>query len=258
MWHGHEDFVGRKLKKAFCSGLYEGTVKSYDSNAQFFRILYEDGDEEDLDVNELESLLLPSAAKAAPSTTVAKAGPFAAAAKVAPSAAKAAPSAAMAEAGPFAAAKAGAATTAAKAAPTTLAAKAAPSGATPALTAAKRKLACAESESIDLDATTDEQPAAAPMDASTDEGTSRRSSRIRANMETAREADDFRKIFKQTDESSARPKAKAAKKGNGAKPNSRKGDFFLTPQQKAEQAEREKREADELQVGGYSPQPTAL
>ena len=59
------DAVGRKLKKAFGSAVYGGIVKAYDANTGFFHVVYEDGDEEELEFSELEPLLLRACDKGA-------------------------------------------------------------------------------------------------------------------------------------------------------------------------------------------------
>ncbi|PKI57737.1 DDT domain-containing protein PTM [Punica granatum] len=51
------DFIGRTVKKAFRGfGTFSGTVKSYDASSRFFKVVYEDGDSEELELSELVSL----------------------------------------------------------------------------------------------------------------------------------------------------------------------------------------------------------
>ncbi|CAA3031739.1 DDT domain-containing PTM [Olea europaea subsp. europaea] len=53
------EFVGRKVKKEFEGhGTFFGSVESYDASTGFFKIVYEDGDSEELDLNEISSLLV--------------------------------------------------------------------------------------------------------------------------------------------------------------------------------------------------------
>lgn len=54
-----EWFVGREIRKLFMGKCYKGTVTEYDKESGWYRILYEDGDAEDLDWKELEEVLLP-------------------------------------------------------------------------------------------------------------------------------------------------------------------------------------------------------
>ncbi|KAF5186897.1 Ddt domain-containing protein ptm [Thalictrum thalictroides] len=52
------ELVGKTVKKEFLGlGIIKGIVKSYDPINQFFEILYEDGDSEELDCNEIVSIL---------------------------------------------------------------------------------------------------------------------------------------------------------------------------------------------------------
>lgn len=52
------EYVGRKVKKEFQGyGIFTGTVRSHDSSSGYFRIEYEDGDSEELDLFEMSSLL---------------------------------------------------------------------------------------------------------------------------------------------------------------------------------------------------------
>ncbi|KAL6853717.1 hypothetical protein ACP4OV_019746 [Aristida adscensionis] len=50
---------GRKVKKLFGSTYYLGKVVKYDSESNWYTIVYDDGDQEDLEWCELEELLLP-------------------------------------------------------------------------------------------------------------------------------------------------------------------------------------------------------
>ncbi|KAF5747547.1 hypothetical protein HS088_TW05G00270 [Tripterygium wilfordii] len=50
---------GREVKKKFGEHYYLGTVTKSDRETGWYRVLYEDGDSEDLDWNELEEVLLP-------------------------------------------------------------------------------------------------------------------------------------------------------------------------------------------------------
>ncbi|XP_019157814.1 PREDICTED: DDT domain-containing protein PTM-like isoform X2 [Ipomoea nil] len=60
-----EEYLGRTVKKKFKRfGVFTGTVESYDSESGFFKIVYEDGDSEELDLSELVDLLDGSAADA--------------------------------------------------------------------------------------------------------------------------------------------------------------------------------------------------
>nr|GMD64766.1 DDT domain-containing protein PTM [Ipomoea batatas] len=53
-----EQYLGRTVKKKFKRfGVFTGTVESYDSESGFFKIVYEDGDSEELDLSELVDLL---------------------------------------------------------------------------------------------------------------------------------------------------------------------------------------------------------
>ncbi|KAL3529989.1 hypothetical protein ACH5RR_009311 [Cinchona calisaya] len=52
------EYVERKVKKEFQGyGIFTGTVRSYDSRSGYFRIEYEDGDSEELELSEMASLL---------------------------------------------------------------------------------------------------------------------------------------------------------------------------------------------------------
>ncbi|KAI3915843.1 hypothetical protein MKX01_013299 [Papaver californicum] len=50
---------GREVRKLFGDEFYSGKVKQYDKEAGWYRVVYEDGDSEDLEWNELEEILLP-------------------------------------------------------------------------------------------------------------------------------------------------------------------------------------------------------
>ncbi|XP_026425738.1 uncharacterized protein LOC113321966 [Papaver somniferum] len=50
---------GREVRKLFGDEFYSGKVKKYDKEAGWYRVVYEDGDSEDLEWNELEEILLP-------------------------------------------------------------------------------------------------------------------------------------------------------------------------------------------------------
>lgn len=50
---------GREVLKLFMGRYYTGTVLEFDKKTGWFRVLYEDGDSEDLDWHELEEILLP-------------------------------------------------------------------------------------------------------------------------------------------------------------------------------------------------------
>lgn len=50
---------GRKVRKLFGDTYYTGKVDKYDSESNWYNIIYDDGDQEDLEWCELESILLP-------------------------------------------------------------------------------------------------------------------------------------------------------------------------------------------------------
>ncbi|KAG1337957.1 putative dirigent protein 17-like [Cocos nucifera] len=50
---------GRKVLKLFGDRYYSGEVEKYDSEANWYRVTYEDGDFEDLEWHELEDVLVP-------------------------------------------------------------------------------------------------------------------------------------------------------------------------------------------------------
>ncbi|WVZ66961.1 hypothetical protein U9M48_016111 [Paspalum notatum var. saurae] len=54
-----EALVGRAVRKAFPGfGTYSGVVDSYDADAGYFRVLYEDGDSEEVDADEMAGMLV--------------------------------------------------------------------------------------------------------------------------------------------------------------------------------------------------------
>ncbi|KAK4749351.1 hypothetical protein SAY87_026800 [Trapa incisa] len=50
---------GRQVQKLFGGKLYTGTVTEFDKDAGWYRVVYEDGDFEDLEWHELEEVLVP-------------------------------------------------------------------------------------------------------------------------------------------------------------------------------------------------------
>uniref|UniRef100_A0A2P2PN21 PTM/DIR17-like Tudor domain-containing protein n=1 Tax=Rhizophora mucronata TaxID=61149 RepID=A0A2P2PN21_RHIMU len=50
---------GRKVQKLFGDRYYTGTVSQFDKETGWYRVVYEDGDFEDLDWHELKDFLLP-------------------------------------------------------------------------------------------------------------------------------------------------------------------------------------------------------
>ncbi|XP_044463763.1 dirigent protein 17-like [Mangifera indica] len=50
---------GREVRKLFGEQYYSGTVIQFDKESGWYRVVYEDGDSEDLDWAELEEVLLP-------------------------------------------------------------------------------------------------------------------------------------------------------------------------------------------------------
>ncbi|CAI0472525.1 unnamed protein product [Linum tenue] len=50
---------GRKVRKLFGNKHFSGTVSRYDKETRWYRVVYEDGDFEDLEWKELEPVLLP-------------------------------------------------------------------------------------------------------------------------------------------------------------------------------------------------------
>ncbi|KAM5559964.1 dirigent protein 17-like [Rosa sericea] len=51
--------VGREVRKLFGEQYYSGTVTEFDEESGWWRVVYEDGDLEDLEWNELEEVLQP-------------------------------------------------------------------------------------------------------------------------------------------------------------------------------------------------------
>ncbi|KAJ8899719.1 hypothetical protein K2173_019418 [Erythroxylum novogranatense] len=54
-----EWFEGRRVRKPFGFEYYLGTVTQFDKESGWFRVVYEDGDFEDLDWRELQEVILP-------------------------------------------------------------------------------------------------------------------------------------------------------------------------------------------------------
>ncbi|KAL5546259.1 hypothetical protein UlMin_005946 [Ulmus minor] len=50
---------GREVRKLFGGHYYSGTLTEYDKESGWYRVVYEDGDLEDLDWHELQEVLLP-------------------------------------------------------------------------------------------------------------------------------------------------------------------------------------------------------
>lgn len=50
---------GRKVRKLFGDTYYVGKVAKYDSQSNWYSVVYDDGDQEDLEWDELEAILLP-------------------------------------------------------------------------------------------------------------------------------------------------------------------------------------------------------
>ncbi|KAL6896949.1 hypothetical protein ACP4OV_007521 [Aristida adscensionis] len=62
-----EGLVGRTVRKAFPGyGVFGGVVESYDAEAGYFRVLYEDGDSEEVDAEEMAAMLVGPAMPPAP------------------------------------------------------------------------------------------------------------------------------------------------------------------------------------------------
>uniref|UniRef100_A0A0D9X2I4 PHD-type domain-containing protein n=1 Tax=Leersia perrieri TaxID=77586 RepID=A0A0D9X2I4_9ORYZ len=56
-----EGLVGRAVRKGFPGfGVFDGVVESYDSEAGYFRVMYEDGDSEEVEFGEVEGMLVGS------------------------------------------------------------------------------------------------------------------------------------------------------------------------------------------------------
>ena len=53
-----ESYIGMKVKKEFNKKFYNGTVKKYDKKSKWFKIEYLDGDEEELNLNQLKKVLV--------------------------------------------------------------------------------------------------------------------------------------------------------------------------------------------------------
>ncbi|RWW72629.1 hypothetical protein BHE74_00019554 [Ensete ventricosum] len=61
------ELVGRAVKKRFPGfGTFSGVVKSYDPCAGYFKVLYEDGDSEEVDYGEIASILMEMSEEAPP------------------------------------------------------------------------------------------------------------------------------------------------------------------------------------------------
>lgn len=56
---GGAKLIGRKTRKDFGGQLYIGEIVNYDNRVKYYKVRYEDGDEEELEWSELESTLLP-------------------------------------------------------------------------------------------------------------------------------------------------------------------------------------------------------
>ncbi|KAH7285991.1 hypothetical protein KP509_33G054500 [Ceratopteris richardii] len=54
-----ENLIGRKIKKDFGGQFYYGEIVHYDNGVKYYKVLYEDGDEEELEWPELAPTLLP-------------------------------------------------------------------------------------------------------------------------------------------------------------------------------------------------------
>ncbi|KAF6151203.1 hypothetical protein GIB67_037411 [Kingdonia uniflora] len=50
---------GRKVRKLFGEQLYSGQVTNFDKKSCWYKVVYEDGDSEDLEWHELKEILLP-------------------------------------------------------------------------------------------------------------------------------------------------------------------------------------------------------
>ncbi|KAM0823271.1 hypothetical protein ACQ4PT_070973 [Festuca glaucescens] len=69
------ELVGRAVKKAFPGfGVFSGVVESYDAQAGYFRVLYEDGDSEEVDGDEMASILVGAPMPPQPETPGGSAG----------------------------------------------------------------------------------------------------------------------------------------------------------------------------------------
>lgn len=56
---GEATFIGKPIRKDFDGTLYNGVVVNYDVKTKFFKVKYDDDDQEDLEWRELEPLLVP-------------------------------------------------------------------------------------------------------------------------------------------------------------------------------------------------------
>lgn len=54
----HDIFVGKPIKKDFGGTLYNGVVVKFDKKSKYYKVNYEDGDQEDLELEELEAILV--------------------------------------------------------------------------------------------------------------------------------------------------------------------------------------------------------
>ncbi|MCO5613529.1 hypothetical protein L7F22_067806 [Adiantum nelumboides] len=55
---GDSGLVGKQVKKEFDGTLYDGIVLKFDKKTQFYKVKYADGDQEDLELHELEPILV--------------------------------------------------------------------------------------------------------------------------------------------------------------------------------------------------------
>eukprot|EP00873_Tetraselmis_striata_P034673 jgi/Tetstr1/454937/TSEL_041798.t1 len=60
-----EALVGRRIRKEFANGWFEGVVAAYNSKRRWYHIKYKDGDDEHLGPAETRSLLLPNTSRGA-------------------------------------------------------------------------------------------------------------------------------------------------------------------------------------------------
>lgn len=58
-----EAMVGRHVRKLFGNKMYEGVVQSYDPQVSWYHIKYEDSDEEEVDLEELQDILIDNSFK---------------------------------------------------------------------------------------------------------------------------------------------------------------------------------------------------
>jgi hypothetical protein len=57
-----DSLIGRKIQKTFRGfgrKLFVGTIKSYDSTEKFYKVIYEDGDEEEYTKTQINKFLIP-------------------------------------------------------------------------------------------------------------------------------------------------------------------------------------------------------